>query len=422
MKKILITLMTVLSLMAFAACDSAEKENDSEESTIVSLEEVTTALTEKITEAEETTTTAETTTAAETEAEPAPVANGELFVGNGYTLLIDGEKWMDASEYIDEVAGMADGNEITETLNITSDDIANMADAMFFNIENGSNFNVTIAEVGDVGALNEEVLEQFASLMEQIYASMSGYICEGYEFIKVNGHDVIKFVIYTDDEVTGVELKMNTYLFYYGTKQFSMTYTDDKSTFDSTVADFNAVINSISFFEGATDEETTASTETTTSAETNTEPDGQMTSYTAGSCTFAYDSAKWTKESDEDVFNYIAGEGIYESATNFNIQQQDMGIEMDMTPDIMEMIASAIKEGYDSEGITFLDWSSVNINGYDVLMVNCEAEMMGMKFKMRQYCLVESGNQVIFTFTAYDDVFENAVPEFEEIINTVELN
>ncbi|MBQ8177142.1 MAG: hypothetical protein IJ035_08940 [Oscillospiraceae bacterium] len=246
MKKILITLMTVLALTAFTACESKDVEIAEETTASVAEETTVAAEAETTTEA---TTEAETTTEKETEAETEPevVEDTEEFVGTGYRLLIDGEKWLDGTEYIELVAKLAENTDAAKELNLTADDLNDMGDAIYYHTSNGSNFNVAVAEIGDVSVIDDTVLEQLAELMQEQYNSMTGYACEGYEFVEVNGCKTIKFVLTADGPLAGTALKLNAYLIYHGTKQIALTYTAAASNFDETVADFEEVLNSISF-------------------------------------------------------------------------------------------------------------------------------------------------------------------------------
>ena len=84
----------------------------------------------------------------------------------------------------------------------------------------------------------------------------------------------------------------------------------------------------------------------------------------------------------------------------------------------MEFFALSVKEEYDTtDGVTFLDWSAYSKKD-DVLLINCEAEYMGIKMKEQQYCFMKSVKMSILTFTATDDCFDAMVPEFEAVVNS----
>lgn len=417
MKKILITLMTVLALTVFTACES--KNVEIAEETTASVAEETTTETEAETTTEATT-EAETTTEKETEAETEPevVEDTEVFAGTGYTLAIDGEKWIDGTEYIELVAKLAENTEAAKDANLTADDMNDMGDAIYYHTTNGSNFNVSVAEVGDVSVIDDAMLEQLGALMQEQYNSMTGYVCDEYEFVEVNGCKAIKFVITADGPIAGTALKLNAYLIYHGTKQIAVTYTAAASNFDDTVADFEKVLNTITLTEETASADISDKTENNNSSEVA----AQASSYSVDGFSFEYDSAKWKHDEDEDIFNYIASNDIWGNATNFNIKQQYMGMDIDMNDEMMELFATSVQDEYNNtDGVTFLDWSSYNGSENDVLLINCEAEYMSMKMKLQQYCFLKSGKMTILTFTVYSDYYDKMLPEFEAIVNSVEL-
>ncbi len=229
MKKILITLMTVLALTAFTACESKDVET-AEETTIAS------------SVAEET--TVETKAVTENESEEV-VGTTEIFKGTGYTLEIDGEKWLDGTEYLDHIAKVAENSDVGQSFDFKAEDLKNMGDAIYYHSTNGSNFNVTVAELGT--EIDDAMLIEIATLVQEQYNSMAGYTCGNYELVDINGYRALKFVITTDDAFNDTALKLNLYCFYPGTKQVGVTFTTAASDFDKTVADFEEVLNTISF-------------------------------------------------------------------------------------------------------------------------------------------------------------------------------
>lgn len=231
MKKKLIALLTVLALTAFAGCESKDAET-----TTTAASEITTA----VAEAETTTTTeAVTTTAAQTETDK------ELFKGKGYTLSIDGKKWLDYTEYLDYLAEITEDTDIAKYGNVTAEDVKNLADAVYYNISNDSNFNVTVVELG--AKMDDASLNELSSMLEEQYNAIPGYSCGKCETVYVNGYRAMKAVITSDASVTGSAMKVEMYLFYPGTKQVCLTYTAAAADFDTTVADFEEVLNTISF-------------------------------------------------------------------------------------------------------------------------------------------------------------------------------
>lgn len=247
MKKLLIAAMSILIITAFSACGSSTSpEETTAETTAEAAAEITEAETSAETESE-TTTEAETTTETETETE---AASTNVFRGNGYTLSIDSETWMDASEYISLVAQWAENTDSAQDIDLTAEDMENASDAMFYHTGiSGTNFNVVITEVGNVGVLDKEMLEMLGEAVKTQYSNMTGFIFESYEIVKVNGYDSLKINMSTDAAVFGAELKMTAYMFYNGTKQYVITYTAGVESYDSGFADFETVLDSFTFTE-----------------------------------------------------------------------------------------------------------------------------------------------------------------------------
>ena len=233
MKKILITLMTVLALTAFTACESKEIKT-AEETTVATEAETTT----------EATTEAETTTEKETEAETEAVKDIEFFRGAGYTLEIDNNKWIDSTNRLDRIVEYAEDSGIDENLDVAAEDLKNVGDAFYNHTSNGSNFNVTVVELGI--EIDDATLVQIAAVIQEQYNSIAGFKCGDYELVNVNGHRALKFEI-TNDAVSSKPAMLNSYLFYPGTKQVCVTFTAGASDFDETVVDFEEVLNTISF-------------------------------------------------------------------------------------------------------------------------------------------------------------------------------
>ena len=231
MKKKLIALLTVLALTAFAGCESKDAET-----TTTTASETTTAVAEAVTT---TTTEAVTTTAAQTETDK------KLFKGTGYTLSIDSEKWLDYTEYLDYLAEITEDTDIAKYGNVSAEDVKNVADAIYYNISNDSNFNVTVVELG--ARMDDASLNELSSMLEEQYNAIPGYSCGKCETVYVNGYRALKAVITSDASVTGRAMKVEMYLFYPGTKQVCLTYTAAAADFDTTVADFEEVLNTISF-------------------------------------------------------------------------------------------------------------------------------------------------------------------------------
>ncbi len=187
MKKILITLMTVLAITAFTACESKDVET-AEETTVVTSEKT------------------------------------EPFKGTGYTLVVDSEKWVFDSE-----------NKNVED------------DALFFYTSDMiSLFKVKMTEMDGQKVFDMSIFDgKFRTLYEE--KDKSYYL--GGEVINVNGYDCFKgrfsAVGYVEDEV----VLYNQYVILNGTSMYNFICMSSEQMFDMVCSDFEEVLNTISFIE-----------------------------------------------------------------------------------------------------------------------------------------------------------------------------
>lgn len=105
--------------------------------------------------------------------------------------------------------------------------------------------------------------------------------------------------------------------------------------------------------------------------------------------------------------------------SNFNIVTQDMGAKVDMDANalgpVMEENFNAV-EGYECTG-----WEGITVNGYDCLRTDISTEQLGVKMKMQQYIFLKGGRETVITLTAAEEKFDEAFPDFEEVLNTIVL-
>ena len=238
MKKLLIAAMAVLTITALSACGNESAVNDETTASDIS---VTTIATEGV---DEDTETEDTTSETEAEENNAVAAEGELFQGTGYTLSINSEKWLDMTEYIEEISKTAEDMDIVEGFDAES--LNNMGDAMFYySADMASNFNVVTQEVGDLG--DNFDMSLLNDVIEAQYSQINGCTYLGGEVITVNGYDCFKAEISADASVFGADLKMAQCMFINGTSQYVVTFTAGTENFDSVYPEFEAVLNSLTF-------------------------------------------------------------------------------------------------------------------------------------------------------------------------------
>ncbi|MGN1136547.1 MAG: hypothetical protein ACI4SF_10045 [Oscillospiraceae bacterium] len=245
-KKIYTAAVAVLLALSMTACgnggDSAENETSavattSEETTTKAK---TTTATLETTTAEETTTTAEETSAASETAE----TNGDnLFHGDGYTLSVDPEVWIDCTDYF-KSAGLASDVAEEDDVDYSEDEVQNMFNAVFVHTSlNGTNINIVRVEVGDVGDdFDIGILEPY---IRKECEQIPGITYLSGETVSVNGYDAVK-VIY-EDETGEFYNKKDQYTFVEGTFKYVITYTVTKDDYEVFLPDFEAVVQSIRF-------------------------------------------------------------------------------------------------------------------------------------------------------------------------------
>ncbi len=252
MKKIFAAAVAAIIAVSMTACggDSGTASDDTTAASTTAAETAdsvteskteTEAETESETETEaETTTEAETSTESETASEAASADGDNLFEGNGYTISVDPAVWMDYSDYLDKVAAQVE--KVDVGVEITEEQVQDMGDSMFMHTSStGTNFNVVVVPgVGEKPADFE--MSQLGDVMEAQFSAVEGMTYLGDETVEVNGMEALK----VDVDMSGA-MKMTQYIFIENGTQFGITYTALTADYDKCLADFEAVVNSISF-------------------------------------------------------------------------------------------------------------------------------------------------------------------------------
>lgn len=257
-KKIFAAVLAVLTAASMAACGNGETDgnggNDvpdvtvSEETTEADseTEENTETPSETVPETEsetDTETETESETESETEDEDVDTAEaGDIYSGNGYTMTIDGEKWLDASEYLKLISEYS--AELNTDLDVSAEDIQNMNDGMFYHTnQDGTNFNIVKTDVGDVGDM---YIGDLSDVLKQQYEA-AGMIWLDYEINEFDGEDWLG--VYVETSLSGVDMKMLQYFAIKDGSEYVITYTAGKDLFDAGRSDFDEVMNSFKFSE-----------------------------------------------------------------------------------------------------------------------------------------------------------------------------
>lgn len=252
-KKIFAVILAVLTAAAMAACGSGETDgNGGNDVTDVTASEETTENnseteeTESETESEtetETETETESETEQESEAEDGNAdAAGDVYSGNGYTMVIDEEKWLDASEYLKMISEYS--AELDTGLDVSAEDIQNMNDGMFYHTnQDGTNFNIVKTDVGNTGDVD---MGQLAEVIKQQYEA-SGFTWLDYEINEFDGREWLG--VYVETNMSGTDMKMLQYFAIKDGSEYVITYTSGKDLFDAGRSDFDEVMNSFKFSE-----------------------------------------------------------------------------------------------------------------------------------------------------------------------------
>lgn len=179
---------------------------------------------------------------AETGTKSAEADNGNLYSGNGYTVEVDSEKWMDASEYVNMLSEYAEDNNLTQ--NLTAEDFQNMNDGMFYHTNgDGTNFNIVCNAVGNTDGVS---IGDGAEIMKEQYEA-AGITWLDSEVVTINGLEWLK--INVEMSMEGTNMKMLQCMALANGNQYVVTYTSGKDLFDACRSDFDEVMNSFKFSE-----------------------------------------------------------------------------------------------------------------------------------------------------------------------------
>lgn len=249
-KKIFAAVLAVLTAASMAACGNGEtggNDGNGDASVTVS-EEITENKTETEANTEtvpetETESETESETEQETEAENGNAdAEGDIYSGDGYTMVVDGEKWMDASELLEMISEYS--AELDTGLDVSAEDIQNMNDGVFYHTnQDGTNFNIVKTEVGNTGDVD---LSQLAEALKQQYEAV-GMTWIDYEINEFDGREWLG--VYVETNLSGMDTKMLQYFAIKDGSEYVITYTAGKDLFDAGRSDFDAVMNSFKFSE-----------------------------------------------------------------------------------------------------------------------------------------------------------------------------
>lgn len=183
-----------------------------------------------------------------------------------------------------------------------------------------------------------------------------------------------------------------------------------------------------------TDEETEAAEAETEAAEVDDDL------YSGNGYTIKVDSAKWMDASEyiELISKYAEDTNFSQSLTAEDIQSMSDGMFYHANEDgtnfniVCNPIgntdginigdgAELMKEQYAAAGITWLGSEVAEINGVEWLKIDVETSMSGTDMKMLQCMALANGNQYVLTYTADTDKYNDALSDFEEVLNSFKI-
>ncbi len=171
---------------------------------------------------------------------------GGVFHGNGYTLKIDGDTWVDISAMIDYVRQAANDSDIDFGIDFTAEQYSDAYDGMFICPDSeGANFNMTVVDIGMDLNIDDEGAELYGAIIEQQYSAVEGCTFYGCETDSAGGYDCLKAEL--EMTSSGVTLRMVQYCFWENQKQMVITFTATPDEYDEMLPEFKKVLDSVSF-------------------------------------------------------------------------------------------------------------------------------------------------------------------------------
>ncbi|MDE6593392.1 MAG: hypothetical protein K2K57_10080 [Oscillospiraceae bacterium] len=107
---------------------------------------------------------------------------------------------------------------------------------------------------------------------------------------------------------------------------------------------------------------------------------------------------------------------------NFNMTVVDIGMDLNIADEGAELYGAIIEQQYSAvEGCTFYGCELDSAGDYDCLKAELEMTSSGVTMRMVQYCFWENKMQMVITFTATPDEYEDMLPEFKKVLDSVEF-
>lgn len=171
---------------------------------------------------------------------------GGVFHGNGYTLKIDGDTWVDISAMMDYVRQAANDSDIDFGIDFTDEQYNDAYDGMFICPDSeGANFNMTVVDIGMDLNIDAEGAELYGAIIEQQYAAVEGCTFYGCGIDSAGGYDCLKAEL--EMTSSGVTLRMVQYCFWENKMQMVITFTATPDEYEKMFPEFKKVLDSVSF-------------------------------------------------------------------------------------------------------------------------------------------------------------------------------
>ena len=249
LKKILAGMIAVTAMLSFASCTenenddsskAAKKSSDSsaivaEESSSKAEEETTTTPTTAQTEQP---TETETTTTTEKPEEPAPVANGDVYECDDFSISYDSSKWTK----FDPTS--VDSETVKNELGIDLGSFSTQIDCFYSCIDDPTtSFNIVASAAP--GITPDIDTSDYLDYFSKILGSASDKITiESTESTKIGSNNAIHLKI-SLDAGDGNKIIEEQYDVFGDGKMIAATFTSSSETFDNHAADFKAVLDTL---------------------------------------------------------------------------------------------------------------------------------------------------------------------------------
>lgn len=144
--------------------------------------------------------------------------------------------------------------------------------------------------------------------------------------------------------------------------------------------------------------------------------------------TLEFDGSKWTDiaefmEGSVDLNTAEGFDGMFVRADGSGANMTFITLNVTLPEDITAEDYSAMMEGQysEAEGLELISCEDCTVGGNKCIKSLTENTAAGAKLKAVQYVFPRDSAAVIMTFTAGEDEWEELLPEFETVVNSIEF-